>query len=39
MLVALNERSKWLQEFSNYNISELKENVVLEVTKTASLIT
>ena len=39
MLIALNERSKWLQEFSNYNMAELKENVVMEVTRTASFIT
>ena len=39
MLVSFNEGSKWLQEYSNFNIMELRENLLLEVTKTASFVT
>ena len=38
MLVQMNERSNWLKEFSNFNILELKETMIMEVTKTASAI-
>ena len=36
MLVQYHERSKWLQEFSNFNIQEMKATMIMQVTKRAA---